>query len=74
MEKTLDCTGLACPLPVVKTNQAMKDLQSGERLRLISTDHGSANDIPAWAKRTGNTLVSAQEDSGKFMFVIEKAG
>ena len=74
MEKTLDCTGLACPLPVVKTNQAMKDLHAGERLRLISTDHGSANDIPAWARRTGHAIVSAQEDGGKFVFLIEKAG
>lgn len=74
MEKTLDCTGLACPLPVVKTNQAMKDLHAGERLRLISTDRGSANDIPSWARRTGHAIVSAQEDGGKFVFLIEKAG
>ncbi|MBI3393653.1 MAG: sulfurtransferase TusA family protein [Nitrospirae bacterium] len=74
MEKTLDCTGLACPLPVVRTNQAMKELAAGDRLRLISTDRGSANDIPSWAKRTGHALVSAQEDGGKFVFVLEKAG
>ncbi len=74
MEKTLDCTGLSCPLPIVKTGQAFKDLIPGERLRLITTDPGSANDIRAWVKRTGNTLVSAQEDGGKFMFVLERAG
>ena len=74
MEKTLDCTGLACPLPIVKTNQAMKELQAGDRLRLISTDRGSANDVPSWANRTGNTIVSTQEDGGEFVFIIEKAG
>jgi hypothetical protein len=62
MEKTLDCTGLACPLPVVKTNQAMKDLQSANasgssRRTMVRQRH------PGLGQGAGNTLVSAQEDS-----------
>ncbi len=74
MEKTLDCTGFTCPLPIVKTNQAMKELQAGDRLRLVTTDPGSVNDIQSWARRTGNALVSSEREDGKFLFLLEKAG
>ena len=70
--KTLDASGLACPMPVVKTRMAMNELQSGQVLEVISTDRGSCSDIPAWANGTGNTLVEQREDGGKYIFLIEK--
>jgi tRNA 2-thiouridine synthesizing protein A len=71
--KTLDASGLACPMPVVRTRQAINTLESGQVLEVISTDRGSCSDIPAWAEGTGNRLVEQREEPGpKFVFLIEK--
>ena len=70
---TLDASGLACPMPVVKTRQAIDTIESGEVLEVISTDRGSCTDIPAWTKSMGHTLKEQREDDGRFIFLIEKA-
>ncbi len=71
--KTLDASGLACPMPLVKTRQAIDEIDSGEVLEVISTDRGSCSDIPAWTESMGHTLEEQREDDGKFIFLIAKA-
>ena len=68
----LDCKGMNCPLPILKTKKAMDTLTSGQVLRMVSTDPGSANDMVAWANRTGNTIVKTEEKGGEFVFYVEK--
>ena len=68
----LDATGLSCPLPILKTRNTVKQLASGELLRVLSTDHGSAKDIESFCNQTGNDLVSTKEDAGTYEFVIRK--
>jgi tRNA 2-thiouridine synthesizing protein A len=70
--KTLDASGLACPMPVVRTRQAINELEPGQVLEVISTDRGSLQDIPAWAASTGNTLVEQQDTGDRFTFLIQK--
>ena len=70
--RTLDASGLACPMPVVRTRQAMDQLESGQVLEVISTDRGSLSDMPAWAESTGNRLIEQRDDGGRFTFLIEK--
>jgi tRNA 2-thiouridine synthesizing protein A len=70
--KILDASGLACPMPVVRTRQAIDELMPGEVLEVISTDRGSLQDIPAWAESTGNALLEHREEDGRFTFLIEK--
>ena len=70
--RTLDASGLACPMPVVRTRQAIDELATGEVLEVISTDRGSLRDIPAWAASTGNRLVDTAQEDGRFTFLIEK--
>jgi len=70
--KTLDLKGLSCPLPIVKTAQAIKGLQSGEVLEALATDPGSVPDFIAWCRSTGNELVEQTTDDGVFRFVIRK--
>jgi tRNA 2-thiouridine synthesizing protein A len=70
--KTLDASGLACPMPVVRTRQAIDELASGEILEVISTDRGSLQDIPAWAGSTGNRIVEKNDGGDRFTFLIEK--
>ncbi|MEM2405630.1 MAG: sulfurtransferase TusA family protein [Candidatus Methanomethylicia archaeon] len=54
--RTLDVRGLACPIPVTKTSQAIKDIPIGGILEVLATDPGALMDIPAWAKSTGNEV------------------
>jgi tRNA 2-thiouridine synthesizing protein A len=70
--KTLDLKGLSCPLPIVKTAQAMKEIQTGELVEAFATDPGSVADFDAWCKSTGNELVEKGEEDGVFRFVIRK--
>ncbi|MDZ7361600.1 MAG: sulfurtransferase TusA family protein [candidate division KSB1 bacterium] len=72
-DQTLDCAGLLCPMPVVKTRKVIKEMQVGQILEMIATDPGSIPDMEAWAKQTQHELLLAQkEDGGKFRFLIKK--
>jgi TusA-related sulfurtransferase len=70
----LDARGLLCPMPIVKTAKAMKELEPGQVLRLIATDRGSLADVPAWAGSTGNELLEQTEEDGAFVFFLRKGG
>ena len=72
-DRTLDCSGLRCPLPLVKTNKAIKEMQVGEVLEMISTDPDSELDIQAWGKQTQHEVLAAEKkDGGAFHFLIRK--
>lgn len=70
--RTVDAKGLSCPMPIVKTAQAIKEMTSGTFLEVISTDPGSQKDFVAWAKSTGNELVEQSADGGVFRFILRK--
>jgi len=72
-DKFLDCTGLLCPMPVVKTKKAINELEVGQVLEMVATDPGSIPDMEAWAKQTQHELLVAEKlDNGKFRFLIKK--
>ncbi|NPB08559.1 MAG: sulfurtransferase TusA [Aquificae bacterium] len=73
-DKTLDTSGLNCPLPVLKTKKALEELQPGQVLEVISTDPGSKADIPAFCQRTGHELLEMKEEGGKYYYYIKKKG
>ncbi|MBI1821181.1 MAG: sulfurtransferase TusA family protein [Nitrospirae bacterium] len=68
----LDCKGLSCPLPVIKTKKAIDGMQVGQILEMVATDPGSVNDMKAWSHRTGHELVDQKQDNGFFIFFIKK--
>lgn len=70
--QTLDLKGLSCPLPIVKTAKALKDLPSGTLVEVLATDPGSVPDFAAWATATGNELVTSAEEDGVYRYVIRK--
>jgi len=70
--KVLDCRGLSCPLPILKTKKAMDQMEPGQILQMISTDPGSKNDVKAWTRKTKNQLLSIEEDGGIYIFYIKK--
>ena len=69
---TVDAKGLSCPMPIVKTAQAVKPLPSGALIELLATDPGSVKDVAAWCRSTGNELVEQSADGAVFRFVIRK--
>ena len=69
---TLDLKGLSCPMPIVKTALAVKELTAGELLEALATDPGSVADFAAWCRATGNELVEQSAADGVFRFVIRK--
>ncbi|SCN05220.1 Uncharacterized protein BCRIVMBC126_00790 [Bacillus wiedmannii] len=73
VKQVLDATGLACPMPIVRTKKAMDTLQTGEVLEVHVTDKGSVKDIPAWANKGGHDIVKHVEEADMLKFWIKKA-
>ena len=69
-DQVLDCTGLACPLPVIKTAQATKAMATGQVLELRATDPGVEPDMRAWTGRTGNDLLEIRKEADVFHVFI----
>ncbi|MFA5626625.1 MAG: sulfurtransferase TusA family protein [Thiohalomonadaceae bacterium] len=72
-DQELDASGLNCPLPILRAKKTLGGMESGQVLRIVATDPGSVKDFEAFAKQTGNTLLSSGEEGGKFVFLIKKA-
>ena len=72
IDQTLDATGLNCPLPILRTKKAINALGPGQVLRVIATDPGSVKDMEVFCRQTGNELLSADQDSGNYEFLIRK--
>lgn len=73
VNEKLDARGLNCPLPILRTRQALNRMDSGTLLEVIATDPGSVKDMTAFCSQTGNRLVSSSEADNSFVFLIEKA-
>ena len=70
--RELDARGLNCPLPILKTKKALADMASGEVLRVTATDTGSVRDFQAFAKQTGNDLLSQSQENQEFIFFMKR--
>lgn len=68
----LDAKGLKCPMPIVRTAQAIKTLASGQLLEVLATDPGAVADFAAWSRSTGNALVASSADGGVYRFIIRR--
>ncbi len=71
--ETLDCTGLNCPLPILRLSKTVKAISVGSTVEMIATDPGAQKDVAAWATQTGNELVESREQGGKYHFIVRKA-
>ena len=63
-ETLLDVKGLACPLPVLRANKALRALQPGDKLRVLATDRASVGDFRAYCRETGHDLLAFGEEAG----------
>jgi tRNA 2-thiouridine synthesizing protein A len=72
VDQTVDARGLNCPMPIVRTAQAIKGLASGQTLEVLATDPGSVKDFEAWSRTTGNPLLEQTLDAGVYRFVLRR--
>ena len=70
--QTLDCIGLYCPTPILKTRQEMDKLAIGQILEVLADDPAAEEDIKAWAKRAGQKILEIERASEGLRFLIQK--
>jgi tRNA 2-thiouridine synthesizing protein A len=68
----VDARGLSCPMPIVKTAQAVKAVEPGALVEVLATDPGSQRDFVAWSRATGHELVEQAVDGATYRFVIRR--
>jgi tRNA 2-thiouridine synthesizing protein A len=71
-DETIDCFGLMCPMPIVKTSQQIKKMKVGQVLEVVATDKGIKQDMPAWCKTTGNECLGMEEANGEIKVYVKK--
>lgn len=72
VNKEIDTRGMNCPLPILKAKKALTDMQSGQLLRVISTDKGSLRDFQAFARQTGNELIDQSTVGVEYLHVLRR--
>ncbi|PAE16738.1 hypothetical protein CHH91_07405 [Virgibacillus sp. 7505] len=73
-DHVLDAKGLACPMPIVKTKKAMKEVVPGQVIEVQATDKGSLADIQAWAKSSGHQYLGSTEEGEVLKHYLRKSG
>ncbi len=71
-ETVLDLKDLACPLPVLRANRALRSLPAGAKLRVLATDKAAVADFKAFCRETGHALMGFSEEAGVFSFTIRR--
>jgi len=71
-DATLDCFGLLCPMPIIKTAKKIKELRIGQVLEIAATDEGIKTDMPAWCKATGQEYLGLEEKNNEFYVYVKK--
>jgi tRNA 2-thiouridine synthesizing protein A len=71
-DRKLDCVGLFCPMPILKTRDALKGMAVGQVLEMTSDDPASEADMKSWTSRTGHELLEIGKNGAVFRFVVRK--
>ena len=72
-DQSLDCVGLYCPIPIVKTAEKIKQLKLGEVLEIVADDKGIKLDMPAWCEATGHEFLGIEEDGSEIKVYVKKS-
>ena len=71
-DRVLDCTGLLCPVPIIRLSKAIKEIDVGQTILMLATDPGSRPDMQAWQRRTRNEVSEAEQDGKTFRFLVRR--
>lgn len=74
VDRTLDCLGLYCPMPILKIRDAIKELSVGQVIEMLSDDPASEADMQSWSTRTGHQLVDVERNGAVYRFLVRKTG
>jgi tRNA 2-thiouridine synthesizing protein A len=74
VDKQIDCSGLLCPMPIVKTREALRGMAPGQVLEMLSDDPASEADMKSWTQRSGNELVGLSREGAVYRFLVRKTG
>jgi TusA-related sulfurtransferase len=72
VRKIVDAKNTFCPGPLMELIANMKQAEVGDELVVLSTDEGSANDIPEWINKVGHEVIESSEDAGVWSIVVKK--
>ena len=72
VHQILDCIGLYCPMPVIRTREEIDKLAVGETLEVLADDSAAEEDLKAWAKRTGQKILEIEKTSEGLRFLIKQ--
>ncbi len=68
----VNAVGLKCPMPIVKLGKAAREVPAGEKITITADDPAFPNDLRAWCKMTGYTLVSLDQKDARYVAVVSK--
>lgn len=68
----VDTRGTFCPVPIIRTSEALRNLESGSVVEVISDDPAIRHDMPAWCRSTGHTIESESEEDGTYRYFVRK--
>ena len=72
VDKVIDARGMPCPGPLMSLIGAIREGEVGDVIEVLSADHGSKIDIPAWLRKAGHELVEMADEDGYTSFVVRK--
>lgn len=73
IDRTLDLSGLNCPLPILRAKKALAEMESGTTLQVLATDPGAPADFAAFCRQTGNALLSSEtREDGRFELLLQR--
>jgi len=73
-ERHLDARNILCPLPVIRTQNAVQEMKKGDILTVVCTDPGAMNDIPMWSRINGHKILDMKNDNDLITITIEVEG
>ena len=71
-DKTINCTGLGCPEPILHTIMMIKKMKTGQILLMSATDPASVNDMRLWSSRTGHRIVKEEKEDDVYKYYVQK--
>lgn len=72
VDRQIDCIGLFCPMPIVKTREAIREMTVGQVLEMLSDDPASDADMKTWAERSGHDLIGVSREGAVYRFLVRK--
>jgi len=71
-DSTIDCLGLYCPMPIIKTAEKIKEIEPGQILEIVADDRGIVEDMPNWCKTTGHEFLGIEGDEEEYKAYVKK--